>query len=175
MLYNEGTIGNASEVWMLIFVSINVFQIIRIVNERRRRYIEPKIVDLYKTIFKDFSSYEFLNFWKIGKIINVNDGELIIRDGDYSNSIRLILDGEVKIVKEGKSLTYLSRGHFIGEISYISKEPAIANVIANGPVSFMEWNNKKLNDIRESNNNFWIKIQNIILHDMIGKIKRSND
>ena len=176
MLYNEGSIGTASESWMLIFVSVNMFQIVRIINERRKRYIEPKIVDLYKTIFKDFSSYEFLNFWKMGKMVNVNDGELIIGDGDYSNSIRLILDGEVKIVnKKGKNLTYLSRGHFIGEISYISRKPAIADVVSNGPVSFIEWNNKKLNDIKETNNNFWIKIQNIILHDMIGKIKRSND
>ena len=64
--------------WKIVFVSINLFQIIRILNERRLRYIEPKIVDLYKTVFKDFSSYEFLYFWKIGKLRNETDAEILI-------------------------------------------------------------------------------------------------
>ena len=90
--------------WMIIFVSVNLFQIIRILNERRKRYIEPKIVDLYKTIFKDFSSYEFLYFWKIGKLKKVSSGKVLINEGDYSNSINLILDGNVKICNENKEI-----------------------------------------------------------------------
>ena len=78
--------------WMVVFVSVNLFQIVRILNERRKRYIEPKIVDLYKTIFNDFSSYEFLYFWKIGKLKKVSSGKVLINEGDYSNSINLILD-----------------------------------------------------------------------------------
>ena len=161
--------------WMIVFVSINLFQIIRILNERRKRYIEPKIIDLYKTIFKDLSSYEFLYFWKIGKLRNKTDGEILINEGDYSNSINLILDGNVKISNENKEITLLSRGHFVGEISYLTKEPAIAEVVSCGGVTFIEWNNKQLNELKNNNKIFWIKIQNILLIDMIEKIKRSNN
>jgi len=161
--------------WMIVFVSVNLFQIIRILNERRKRYIEPKIVDLYKTIFKDFSSYEFLYFWKIGKLKKVTTGKVLINRGDYSNSINLILAGNVKVSNENKEITLLSRGHFVGEISYLTKEPAIADVVSDGEVSFIEWNNKLLNELKENNKIFWIKIQNILLMDMIEKIKRSNN
>ena len=164
-----------ASIWMIIFVSINLFQIIRILNERRKRYIEPKIVDLYKTIFKNFTTYEFLYFWKIGKLHTVNANEVIINEGDYSNSIKLILSGKIKIVKSSKSITHLSRGHFVGEISYITKDPAIADVIADSEVSYIQWNNKQLNDLKKNNRIFWTKIQNILLFDMIEKIKRSND
>jgi len=161
--------------WMIIFVSINLFQIVRILNERRKRYIEPKIVDLYKSIFKDFSSYEFLYFWKIGKLRSLEDGKILINEGDYSNSINLILDGSVKISNENKEITLLTRGHFIGEISYLTKKPAIADAVSSGDVSFIEWNNKQLNELKKNNKIFWIKIQNILLMDMIEKIKRSNN
>jgi len=161
--------------WMIVFVSVNLFQIVRILNERRKRYIEPKIVDLYKTIFKDFSSYEFLYFWKIGKLKKVSTGKVLINRGDYSNSINLILAGNVKVSNENKEITLLSRGHFVGEISYLTKEPAIADVVSDGEVSFIEWNNKLLNELKENNKIFWIKIQNILLMDMIEKIKRSNN
>ena len=160
--------------WMLIFVIVNLIQIIQILNERRKRYIEPKIVDLYKTVFKDFSTYEFLSFWKHGTVEVVDPNTRIINAGDYSNSIRLILDGQVLISKDNKNLTVLSRGHFIGEISYITQDPAIADVTSDKQVSYIKWSNKKLEDLKLTNNIFWIKLQNILLRDMIEKIKRSN-
>ena len=164
-----------ASIWMIVFVSINLFQIIQIVNERRKRYIEPKIVDLYKTIFKEFTTYEFLYFWKIGSIKNVESDTRIINDGDYTNSIRLLLDGEVSILKSNKIITKLRRGHFIGEISYLTEEPAIADVMSNGPASYIQWSNKQLSDMRTNNKIFWIKLQNILLMDMIEKIKRGNN
>ena len=54
-----------TSIWMVIFVVINLYQIITIINERRRRYIEPKIIDLYETVFKSLTSYEFLKFWML--------------------------------------------------------------------------------------------------------------
>ena len=165
---------NAS-IWMIIFVIINLFQIIQIVNERRKRYIEPRIVDLYKTVFKEFTTYEFLYFWKTGVIKNVDTNTKIINDGDYTNSIRLLLDGEVYISKLNKRITNLSRGRFIGEISYLTQEPAIADVISNGQVSYIQWSNKQLSEMKENNKMFWIKLQNILLMDMIEKIKIGNN
>ena len=164
-----------ASVWMIIFVTINVFQIVRIINERRKRYIEPKIVDLYRTVFKDFTTYEFLFFWKIGTIKNVEPNTKIINDGDYSNSIKLLLDGEVVISNANKTITHLSRGHFVGEISYLTDDPAIADVTTKGMVSYIQWTNKALNDIKSNNKIFWIKLQNILLMDMIEKVKRGNN
>mgnify|MGYP001159446608 FL=1 len=34
-----------SSIWMIVFVAINLIQIIQILNERRKRHIEPKIVN----------------------------------------------------------------------------------------------------------------------------------
>ena len=81
---------------------------------------------------------------------------------------------EVKVVKGNKSLTYLTRGNFIGEISFVSKENAIADVVANGPVTYIMWTKKQIETLKRDNNIFWIKLQNILMKDMIGKIKRSN-
>jgi len=161
--------------WMIVFVIVNLIQIIQILNERRKRYIEPKIVDLYKTIFNDFSTYEFLSFWKHGTVEIVEPNTKIIGEGDYSNSIRLILDGEVVITKDHKNITSLRRGHFVGEISYISKDPAIADVISDKQVSYIKWSNRKLEELKLNNKIFWIKLQNILLKDMIEKIKKSNN
>ena len=163
-----------SSVWMIVFVIINLIQIIQILNERRKRHIEPKIVDLFETVFKSFTSYEFLTFWKKGIIKTFEPDDVIINAGEKQYSMMLILDGEVDVEKDNKVITYLSRGHFVGELSFISKEETIADVKAKTNVTYIVWTKKQIEDLKRDNKVFWIKLQNILMKDMIGKIKRSN-
>mgnify|MGYP006174017785 CR=1 FL=1 len=164
---------NAS-IWMIVFVFVNLFQIIQILNERRRRHIEPKIVDLFETVFKSLTSYEFLTFWKKGIIKTVSPESVIIEEGKQQFSIMLILHGEVDVLKDHKAITYLSRGQFIGEISFISRQETIADVKAKTDVTYIMWTKKHIDDLKRDNKIFWIKLQNILMKDMIEKIKRSN-
>ena len=163
-----------TSIWMIVFVVINLFQIITIVNERRKRYIEPKIIDLYETVFKSLTSYEFLKFWKSGKVQQVEKDFKIINTGGKLNSIILLLNGQVKVVSKGNHITNLPRGSFLGEMSFITKDPASADVIADDDVSYIEWTNDELIKIKNNNQEFWTKIQNILLNDLIIKIKRKN-
>ncbi|MAZ60593.1 MAG: hypothetical protein CMG50_00225 [Candidatus Marinimicrobia bacterium] len=163
-----------SSFWMIVFVAINLYQIVRIVNERRKRYIEPKIFDIYESVFKSLSTFEFLTFWKMGLIKNVANGVTIIKKDKKLNSILLLINGKVNVKSEGKSIAFLPRGSFIGEISYITKEGASANVIADGDATYIEWTNKELMKIKNSKKIFWTKIQNILLNDLIIKLKRSS-
>ena len=168
----EGNINTS--IWMIVFVLINLVQIIIIVNERRKRYIEPKIFDIYESVFKSLTSYEFLKFWKTGEIKHVpKDSKIIIKD-DQLDSIILLLNGKVKVQKKGSNITYLPRGSFLGEMSFVTKEKASADVISQEDVSYIEWTNNELFKIKENNRVFWTKIQNILLNDLIFKIKRKN-
>lgn len=161
-------------VWMIIFVIINLYQIVIIINERRKRYIEPKIFDIYESVFNSLTTFEFLTFWKMGIIRNVEGGEVIIEKDKKLNSILLLINGKVNVKSNGQTIAYLPRGSFIGEISYITKEGASADVVADGDATYIEWTNKKLKTIQLNKKIFWIKIQNILLNDLIAKLKRSS-
>ena len=164
-----------TSIWMIVFVLVNLFQIVQILNERRKRYIEPKIVDLYETVFHSFTSYEFLSFWKLGTLKTVGSNAAIITSGTKQYSIMLILDGEVAVENNNKSISFLTRGHFMGEISFVSREEAIADVVSKSQVTYIVWTKKQIETLKRDNKIFWIKLQNILLQDMIGKIKRSNN
>lgn len=163
-----------TSIWMIIFVVINLYQIVTIINERRRRYIEPKIIDLYETVFKSLTSYEFLKFWKSGQVKQVEKDFKIIERETKLNSIILLLNGQVRVQKEGTHIINLPRGSFLGEMSFITKDNASADVIADDDVSYIEWTNEELMKIKANNKDFWTKIQNILLNDLIIKIKRKN-
>jgi len=163
-----------SSFWMIVFVLINLYHIIRIINERRKRYIEPKIFDIYESVFNSLTTFEFLTFWKKGNINNVENGTTIIEKDKKLNSMILLINGKVNVKSNGRTITCLPRGSFIGEISYITKEGASADVIADEDATYIEWTDKELKKIQLSNKIFWTKIQNILLKDLIIKLKRSS-
>ena len=163
-----------SSFWMIVFVLINLYHIIRIINERRKRYIEPKIFDIYESVFNSLTTFEFLTFWKKGNINNVENGTTIIEKDKKLNSMILLINGKVNVKSNGRTITCLPRGSFIGEISYITKEGASADVIADEDATYIEWTDKELKKIQLSNKIFWTKIQNILLNDLIIKLKRSS-
>ncbi|MGD8776782.1 MAG: cyclic nucleotide-binding domain-containing protein [Syntrophobacterales bacterium] len=65
----------------------------------------------------------------------LNDGEIIIREGDPGRSIFIVLDGQVRIYTRdfhGKELelAVLGEGQFFGEMSFLSGKPRSSSVAA---------------------------------------------
>ncbi|MCP3162083.1 cyclic nucleotide-binding domain-containing protein [Myxococcus qinghaiensis] len=61
---------------------------------------------------------------------DIERGEVIIRDGDQTDGLYVLLSGEVEVHKDGHLLTRLKEGDLFGEISLLQKTPATATVTA---------------------------------------------
>ena len=58
------------------------------------------------------------------------EGQRVIRQDVTGGGFYVILDGEAKVVIDGRERTRLTRGDFFGEISILTGEPPAADVIA---------------------------------------------
>ncbi len=61
---------------------------------------------------------------------DVERGTVVIRDGDVTDGLYVVLSGEVDVRKDGHLLTLLKEGDVFGEISLLQKTPATATVTA---------------------------------------------
>lgn len=61
---------------------------------------------------------------------DVERDAVIIRDGDPTDGLYVVLSGEVEVRKDGHLLTQLREGDVFGEISLLQKTPATATVTA---------------------------------------------
>ena len=61
---------------------------------------------------------------------DVERGDIIIRDGDPTDGLYVVLSGEVEVHKNGHVLSRLKEGDLFGEISLLQKSPATATVEA---------------------------------------------
>jgi flavin reductase (DIM6/NTAB) family NADH-FMN oxidoreductase RutF len=65
------------------------------------------------------------------------DGDLLMRSGDPSDSMALVLEGTVRVERPGK-LVRLGAGDLVGEIGVLDGGPRIADAVAEGPVRCTE-------------------------------------
>ncbi|MGH2635521.1 MAG: Crp/Fnr family transcriptional regulator [Actinomycetota bacterium] len=68
-------------------------------------------------------------------IVSFNDRETIVESGQPGGTFYVILEGEVKVVRGGKTVGRLDPGDFFGEISLLDGGPRTATVVADSPVT----------------------------------------
>jgi len=156
--------------WTAIFVIVNTYNIIKILLERRPKLIPDEIQDLYDGIFKSLNSNEFLYFWNMGTIKSVKD-KYLIKSGDHQNNLLLVLSGIANVEVNETPIASLDRGSFIAEISFLSGEPASADVHATGELIFVAWDSERLKNLKHDNPSFWMKLQHALSEDLIKKVK----
>ena len=140
-------------IWNTIFTVVNIYHIIRIINERKIVFIPDEIKDIYNNIFNDFTSREFMNFWSLGEYKKSSD-TLLIKEGEKQKHLYLILKGDVTVKRNKNILNTLGRGKFIAEMSLITDEPASANIYSNNNMEYITWNQTELKHFQSSNKNF---------------------
>ena len=151
--------------------------IIRILDERRSRFIPHEIKDIKNTIFKNLTSKEFLYLWSLGKIKSSEKG-LILDEGIKQNKLMFILSGKALVKSNGKLLALLERGQFVAEMSLLTNEPTSAQVYVDDEndekVMYIEWSNSTLKRIENTNNPFWKKLHYILSSDITKKLQLMN-
>lgn len=87
-------------------------------------------------IFNNCTLEELNYLLKVSQFVVFNADDVLICEGDKSRTIYVILEGKVKVTKEGESskkkvfLATLGKGSVLGEISIITNRPRTATVTA---------------------------------------------
>ena len=157
--------------WNVVFVCINTFWVIRILRERAAVVLPGELQPLHEKYFAALAPPEFLRLWSWGER-RVLAGTLLAREGQRPDALYFLLRGEVAILHGGNEVTHCAAGNFIGEMSLLTGEAATADVRALGEVEVMRWPAEKLAQVRARSPGLWTKIQSVLGHDLVEKIKR---
>jgi len=158
--------------WNCLFLAINLYQVIDLLRKRRPVSIPEEIQDIYDTTFADMSKREFIYFWQIGNRATYQEG-LIVEEDYPQDKVMLVLEGTAAVKQKGTKIAELTRGSFVAEMSFLSGEPASADVECETPVKTMNWNQEKLRHLKSLNFELWIKLQHVLSRDLVGKVKRT--
>jgi CRP-like cAMP-binding protein len=65
-------------------------------------------------------------------------GQILIKQGDYSTELIAIEEGTADVIKNGIRIASLHEGDLIGEMGLLSREPRSADVIATSPMRLLK-------------------------------------
>jgi serine/threonine protein kinase len=127
------------------------------------------ITDFQKFLFlknlKFFNEINDRKLWEILSICNwyhLPAGEIIVQEGEKSRALYILIDGRLRVEKEGYLLAYCDPGYVIGEVSYAqgNKAPRSASVLSETDVLIVEIEPE---DLENSSDSLLAAFQEILL------------
>ena len=83
----------------------------------------------------------------------------------------MMLNGTSSVEINNKHIANLDRGSFIAEISFLTGEPASADVRTHDEVIYVSWDSDRLKRVQFENPGFWMKLQHALSQDLVKKVK----
>lgn len=158
--------------WNALFVAINLYWVVVLLRERLAVMLPDELRPIYERHFAALAPPEFLRLWREGRRARVS-GVQLVREGAMPDALYFLLSGEVVVRRGGRELARLAPGNFVAEMSLLTGERTTADAHALGPVEYMAWPAVALRRLRTRNPMLWSKIQSVLGHDLVEKIRRS--
>jgi hypothetical protein len=114
--------------WDIIFIVINLYQLFRLVVDRRRLRYMKELHLLSQGAFASLTREQLAQLVKVGSWRTFESGTQVTREGEPVKELLLICDGQMVVESQGRTITHLHGGSLVGELALVSGSPASATV-----------------------------------------------
>ncbi|HWK18561.1 MAG TPA: cyclic nucleotide-binding domain-containing protein [Solirubrobacteraceae bacterium] len=100
-------------------------------------------------LFSDLADEEARRLAAFATETSAAEGQILMREGDYSTELIAIEEGTADVQKGGDTIASLKAGDLIGEIGLLNREPRNATVIATSPMRMFKlthWEIRRMSD-----------------------------
>jgi len=100
-------------------------------------------------IFSKLSEEEAKRLSAFATETSAAEGQILMKEGDYSVELIAIEEGTADVVQGGKQVVTVKPGDLIGEMGLIERRPRNADVIANSPMRLIKlthWEIRRMSD-----------------------------
>ncbi len=157
--------------WSLVFVVINIVQIVLLYRERQGVAFNEEEEELHKTLFSSFSPLEFFKLLRAGQWKTAEPGQVLLEAGERVTHLLFLYNGSTTITKDGEIIAHAKDGAFIGEMGYMTDRPASATVTTATTTSYLEWPVSQLKALLVRNPSMTAALQTVFNQDLIRKLR----
>ena len=160
--------------WDLIFISINLYQIYRLVSDRLSLRLPEPDRELLRSVFAGLDDAQIARLLIAGELCEITEGTTLAEENQPLRKLFFICAGRVRVTIAGREVSHLERGTFVGEVAFLTERPATATVIAEGAVRVLAFERGKLSQFFHKEAEVAGLIYQLLGRDLAHKIKVSN-
>ncbi|MBO9999912.1 MAG: hypothetical protein J7641_13080 [Cyanobacteria bacterium SID2] len=159
--------------WNLLFMGVNIFNLIVLLLEKRSIVFNPDEQKLYDLAFKTLSPGEFIKLMTIGEFRDGVAGEKPIAMGEPISYISILIDGKAAVTANGEKLLDLNEGKLIGLESVLAGEPAqFCEMTLDTPSRYIRWSVVQLQQFLNKRPDVREKFSHIVSQDLVKTIHK---
>ncbi len=161
--------------WEVIFVSVNLIQLLILEIENRRakfsefekRFIEHSLPGVEKAHAK--------RLLRIAAVTEHPAGEVLTTENQPVDELHFILEGAVRIDKGGSMVGVCGHNDFIGEIGFMLGSNASATAVVTNDVKCFTFSHSKLREMLVKEDNLRHALDSSFNRNLVGKLVKSNE
>ena len=170
--------------WNALFIAINAY---RIGIVYWHRYMAERLPDELMTIrrktFNTMDPVDFFRLMRIAEIKEYKKGELMLSQGELVHCVRMVVDGQFRVYRDGKLTYLLEEGNFISEVGLHAgillpgKVESCCTIVADGDgkhgnvTRVLCWDRTELVHLMERDQGVRRSVKAILTWDIVRKLK----
>lgn len=137
--------------WQSAFVMINVVQVILLLLARRPVKLTEDQHLLQSMVFRNFTSRETRDVLEIATWHTGVPNEVLINAGQRKPVLYLLQTGRAEIVQNDETVDWNGPGCFMGELRFVTGQPAVADVVFTTETRYVAWDTDTLRKLLKKN------------------------
>jgi len=156
--------------WNVAIGSMNVFRIARDFRQQRSVTLTSEEASARDEFFPELGDFDFHLMWCMGKPV-AYDNQTLIQQGTLPDTVSLVLEGTATIENDGVVSRGIRRGGLLGEMSFVSGQPADVDVVARGPLVVRQWDQRHLASLDQVHPASAKAFRQLLSQDLVAKAR----
>ncbi len=160
--------------WSIVFIIINLFHLILLTRERMSLRLPEADAPLLREALSGLSDFQIAKLLRAADWKDYQSGEVLTRQDAPVDSLYFLCRGRATVEVSGKFITYLEKGTFIGEIAYLTGNPATATVTIDETSRVLAFSKMKMARVVASDEQISEIMYQLLGRDLAMKMRRTN-
>jgi CRP-like cAMP-binding protein len=126
-------------VWNVLFLSVNVYNVIVILLQKRPVVLSDDEQHIYNLAFKSFTPREFLKLAAIGEWKDGGAGDVILPQGQAHPYLAMLSRGQAVSFHDDRDLATIPEGKFLGLAEALEGTPPLLGIKLSADSRYLFW------------------------------------
>jgi CRP-like cAMP-binding protein len=176
IIYFSLTGGNlfAGMLWTIVFITINAYQLFWLIREKLSLRLPEKEGPLLRASLSGLSDAQISKLLQAADWKDFQQGETLTRQDAPVDALYFLCSGRANVEVNKSLVTYLEQGSFVGEIAYLTGNPATATVVIDEPARVLKFSKMRMAKVTAADPEINGIIYQLLGRDLAMKMRRAN-